>query len=126
MASNSSCLGSVLPMNSGTRDMTPECLLVSATIHLCALIMQPAIIAGVTLGVTLLGVTIIKKSSGKSDEELKEDVKDAANQVKATGRDVWGFTKDKAGEVRLCNPMKSVTLNCCWSGRPAVRCWPCW
>ena len=100
VASDPSCLGSMLSRESGKRVMTFKCLPVSAAIYLCAVIVQPAIIAGVTLGVTLLGVTIIKKSTGKSDEELKEDVKDAANQVKATGRDVWGFTKDKAGEVR--------------------------
>mmetsp|Transcript_2214 Transcript_2214/g.6606 ORF Transcript_2214/g.6606 Transcript_2214/m.6606 type:complete len:153 (-) Transcript_2214:487-945(-) len=61
---------------------------------------KPAIIAAVTVGVTLLGVTVVKARTGKTDEDIKEDVQGAADQVKKAGRDVWGLTKDKAGEAK--------------------------
>lgn len=56
-------------------------------------------VAAVTVGVGLIGVTIHKKRTGKTNEDLQEDVKTAGEKAKETGKDVWGFSKEKASEV---------------------------
>lgn len=59
---------------------------------------KAAVIAAVTVGVGLLGITIVKKQTGKTNEDLQEDVKAAGDKAKETGKDVWGFSKEKAAE----------------------------
>lgn len=95
-----------------------------------------AIGAAATVGVALLGVAIARRS-GKTDEEIKADLKGAASdaksaarkgakQAKETGKDAWGFTKEKAQEAKADLPGQTQKLvddvkTAAWEGGKDIK-----
>jgi hypothetical protein len=76
---------------------------------------KTAVIAATAAAVGLLGVIIAKKRSGKSDDEIKDDLKRSGREATSAakkaarkgsevaqekGADLWGFTKAKAQETK--------------------------